>query len=435
MLLHNTNRLTVLIDRIRTWQLVVVGILLTLSFAFIYFFISQSYPLHGLIQPDNIKELSIKDVKFQDALYFSIVTETTLGYGDIRPIGFSRWIACCQVFFGLFLAGMIVAKITSAHGREKRLAGYMAQGYWIELIEMPDKTFILSFAHIYLWEQNLRYDGNNFDENGKPKGFWEGELTGIKGHVLTFEYSNRKSLTDHFDEGICNIAFSQGANSKVWTQYQETGNDFGKKEYVTFEGFRASDEEIAIFHGKDLKAKQDLVQKYAKSYKTVKPYFNPADNKSFPLIGIFEDTEYAKIESKSNGNIMIVSPDLSNVLGRFKEVVKENMERGIIYTYVIPESNEVKNKLLQLVDEFKPYPNKFQTFFLDIGDFKMLTANHIAILNVDGYNGEPTVYLQEPMDKKDEQKDVDYWVKLNDSASNDLVIRVRQMLYEKKLNK
>jgi hypothetical protein len=35
-------------------------------------------------------------------LYFSVVTWTTLGYGDIRPVGFARFIAGSEAIVGYF---------------------------------------------------------------------------------------------------------------------------------------------------------------------------------------------------------------------------------------------------------------------------------------------------------------------------------------------
>ena len=50
---------------------------------------------------------------FLDGVFFSIVTVTSLGYGDLYPVGFSRVIAGVEVLFGLALMGIMVAKVTS----------------------------------------------------------------------------------------------------------------------------------------------------------------------------------------------------------------------------------------------------------------------------------------------------------------------------------
>ncbi len=53
------------------------------------------------------------DITFLNGVYFSVVTVTSLGYGDMSPIGFSKFFACVEVLFGLAWMGVMVAKITS----------------------------------------------------------------------------------------------------------------------------------------------------------------------------------------------------------------------------------------------------------------------------------------------------------------------------------
>jgi Ion channel len=46
---------------------------------------------------------------FLSALHLSIVTITTLGYGDVLPIGAARWLADLEAILGIFYAGVIIA--------------------------------------------------------------------------------------------------------------------------------------------------------------------------------------------------------------------------------------------------------------------------------------------------------------------------------------
>lgn len=74
-----------------------------------------------------------------DALYFSIVTISSLGYGDIRPEGLARLLAGSEVALGLAFFGIIVAKVSSvkqdyilrrlyyADLIDRRLRGYVEQ--------------------------------------------------------------------------------------------------------------------------------------------------------------------------------------------------------------------------------------------------------------------------------------------------------------------
>jgi voltage-gated potassium channel len=46
-----------------------------------------------------------------DAVYFSIITWTTTGYGDLVPIGASRWVACSEALLGTLYNGIILASV------------------------------------------------------------------------------------------------------------------------------------------------------------------------------------------------------------------------------------------------------------------------------------------------------------------------------------
>jgi hypothetical protein len=47
----------------------------------------------------------------QDALYFSLVTWTTTGYGDLSPIGVGRWLACSEALIGTAFNGLALASV------------------------------------------------------------------------------------------------------------------------------------------------------------------------------------------------------------------------------------------------------------------------------------------------------------------------------------
>lgn len=55
---------------------------------------------------------------FWDCLYYSFVTFTTLGYGDLYPQGLTRALACIQAFTGYIVLGLLAS--TSASLLESR---------------------------------------------------------------------------------------------------------------------------------------------------------------------------------------------------------------------------------------------------------------------------------------------------------------------------
>ncbi len=55
----------------------------------------------------------VSDVTLLKGIYFSVITISSLGYGDLHPMGISRALVCVEVLMGLGLVGIMIAKITS----------------------------------------------------------------------------------------------------------------------------------------------------------------------------------------------------------------------------------------------------------------------------------------------------------------------------------
>ena len=82
-------------------------LLITISFAGLYTWLTPSD--HGVMAGDHPP----KDFSFTSGLYFSIITISSLGYGDLRPVGFSRILASVEVILGLSSIGIMIAALTS----------------------------------------------------------------------------------------------------------------------------------------------------------------------------------------------------------------------------------------------------------------------------------------------------------------------------------
>jgi hypothetical protein len=53
-----------------------------------------------------------------DGLYFSIVTWTTLGYGDLTPIAELRMLAALEAMFGFVFFGLVVALLSASFKKQ-----------------------------------------------------------------------------------------------------------------------------------------------------------------------------------------------------------------------------------------------------------------------------------------------------------------------------
>ena len=76
------------------------------------FLIIFSSSLYFWLAP-NCHSLNKDNIDIFDALYFSVVTFTSLGYGDLSPIGIGRLIAAIVVISGLIFIALLVGKFAS----------------------------------------------------------------------------------------------------------------------------------------------------------------------------------------------------------------------------------------------------------------------------------------------------------------------------------
>ena len=53
------------------------------------------------------------EIDYWDGLYFSVVTVSSLGYGDLHPQGYAKIAAGLEVLMGLAFIGVMIAKLTS----------------------------------------------------------------------------------------------------------------------------------------------------------------------------------------------------------------------------------------------------------------------------------------------------------------------------------
>lgn len=102
------KKLITWIDKLRFYYIFFIWVGIVAVFGIIYFLTSNgdSY----LIYNDGSKVIISNIV---DAIYFSFITATSTGFGDIIPFGNFKFIAIIEVLFGLVLLAVVTSKLVS----------------------------------------------------------------------------------------------------------------------------------------------------------------------------------------------------------------------------------------------------------------------------------------------------------------------------------
>ena len=87
---------------------VVTFSIMLIMFCAVLFFLFGVQSSTGMIQLSFDNSLSENVGNFFSTIYFSVVTFTTLGYGDIQPVGISRLVATVEAFVGSFALALYV---------------------------------------------------------------------------------------------------------------------------------------------------------------------------------------------------------------------------------------------------------------------------------------------------------------------------------------
>jgi len=98
--------------------LLVLWMILAIIFATAYFALAVYAPGHGPTQ--LLQDEANLAVMFLDSLYYSVITATSTGYGDITPQGFSKALASAQSILSLLIWALFVTKLVS-HKQEAAL--------------------------------------------------------------------------------------------------------------------------------------------------------------------------------------------------------------------------------------------------------------------------------------------------------------------------
>ncbi len=172
-----------------------------------------------------------------NALYFSIVTATTLGYGDVSPSGWLRGCAAVEVTGGVLLAGLAVSAFVALPSQQTRKATKSCTGWWCERVVLPDAIFY-SFTRMVRDGDTLQKTGHNYQP--APLGCDSMDRTWFTGTVITHYFPTLLSIYENsrdspaYTKGVYRFDMSKSLNGRYlyYTGYCYDGK-YGCRDSIT----------------------------------------------------------------------------------------------------------------------------------------------------------------------------------------------------------
>ena len=100
--------LVVLLDKISFSQVFTFWIIIIILFSIIYFLLAHA-PGNSLSMGERL--IIPNTDGFFNSLYFSFITATSLGFGDVVPVGISKFLSGFEVIIGLIIYGVLISKL------------------------------------------------------------------------------------------------------------------------------------------------------------------------------------------------------------------------------------------------------------------------------------------------------------------------------------
>lgn len=125
---------------------------------------------------------------FIDSLYFSFVTFTTLGYGDLTPVGFARFISVILTLSGLLFTSLLIGKFASERQQAMLLLVHTSDcqrridAFCIELYKLNDELIgAFNMQNIPLTQSILKTITSRFEASSNYIIFHanQSDLTGF----------------------------------------------------------------------------------------------------------------------------------------------------------------------------------------------------------------------------------------------------------------
>lgn len=174
-------------DKLTFFHIFFIWTSVILVFGFIYYFFVDNISFL-FYTPFNVH---IKGLS--DSVYFSFITATSTGYGDIVPFGFFKFITIIEIVFGLVLLAFVTSKLVSI-----KQDIILSEIYEISFNEKINRLR----SSLLVFRQNLSRIINKIEENS------------IRKREINDIYIYISSLEDVLNEIITLIATSNKNNFK-----------------------------------------------------------------------------------------------------------------------------------------------------------------------------------------------------------------------------
>lgn len=97
------------LTRLSYSQLFLLWLIVNITFTAVYFALNTFLPAHGPTIPTDLDA----GTRLFESFYFSVVTATSTGYGDILPQGFSKILSMLECIMALLVFAVLVGKLVS----------------------------------------------------------------------------------------------------------------------------------------------------------------------------------------------------------------------------------------------------------------------------------------------------------------------------------
>lgn len=158
------------LDKANFKAIFAVWIAITIIFGLVYFFLAN--PVSHLEYSLNHYQVT----SITDTIYFSFVSGTTTGFGDIVPVGGFKLIAVIQVIVGLLLLALVTSRLVSI-----KQNAILSELYNISFKERINRLR----SSLLLFRQSIDRIVTSLEE----KSFKEKDIKSVNSYLSTFDYA------------------------------------------------------------------------------------------------------------------------------------------------------------------------------------------------------------------------------------------------------